>query len=68
MPIIVDKSKIKKVCVDDFTLRKRFAYGTVMVDLESNKIIDIISSRDVTEVKEWLRQYPNIEVVSRDGA
>jgi transposase len=54
--------------VDDFALRKRFSYGTVMVDLETHKIIDMIPSRDVADVKEWLSQYPNIEVISRDGA
>ena len=68
MPSIVDKSSVKKVCVDDFALRKRFSYGTVMVDLESHKIIDLIPTRNTNEVKEWLSKYPNIEVISRDGA
>ena len=53
MPSIVDKSSVKKVCVDDFALRKRFSYGTVMVDLESHKIIDLIPTRNTNEVKEW---------------
>lgn len=39
-----------------------------MVDLESHRIIDLIPSRDVADVKEWLNKYPNIEYVSRDGA
>ena len=68
MPAIVDKDSVKKICVDDFAIRKRFSYGTVMVNLESHRIIDMIPSRAVDDVKEWLGQYPNIEVVSRDGA
>ena len=28
MLLIVDKSKVTKVCVDDFALRKRYTYGT----------------------------------------
>lgn len=68
MPAVVDKHSVKRICVDDFAIRKRFSYGTVMVDLESHRIIDIIPSRAVDDVKEWLAQYPNIEVVSRDGA
>ena len=68
MPVIVDKSSITKVCVDDFALRKRFSYGTVMVDLESHRIIDLIPSRETADVASWLATFPNIQVISRDGA
>ncbi|WP_460642181.1 ISL3 family transposase [Lacrimispora brassicae] len=68
MPAIVDKSLITKVCVDDFAFRKRYTYGTVMVDLESHRIIDIIDSRETKNVEKWLRTYPNLQVISRDGA
>lgn len=68
MPSIVDKSSVKMVCVDDFALRKRFSYGTVMVDLETHRIIDMIPSRETSDVRKWLATFPNIEVVSRDGA
>lgn len=68
MLLIVDKSKVTKVCVDDFALRKRYTYGTVMVDIDTHRIIDIIDSRETKQVKEWLQTYPNLQVVSRDGA
>ena len=68
MPEIVDKSSIKKICIDDFAVRKRFSYGTVMVDLETHRIVDMIPSRDVADVSKWLDEYPGIEIVSRDGA
>ena len=68
MPTLVDNSSVKNVCVDDFALRKRFSYGTVMVDLDSHRIIDLIPTRNAEEVKNWLAEYPNIEVISRDGA
>lgn len=68
MPTIVDKSSVTKVCVDDFAFRKRYTYGTVMVDLETHRIIDIIDSRETKRVEEWLRSYPNLQVISRDGA
>ena len=68
MPSIVDKASIKKVCVDDFALRKRFSYGTVMVDIESHKIIDMIPSRETANVSRWLATFPNIQIVTRDGA
>lgn len=68
MPAIVDKSSVTKICVDDFAFRKRYAYGTVMVDLETHRIIDLLDSRETGKVEEWLRSYPNLQVISRDGA
>jgi transposase len=64
----VDKSAVTKVCVDDFAFRKRYTYGTVMVDLETHRIIDIIDSRETKQVEDWLKSYPNLVVISRDGA
>lgn len=68
MPSIVDNLSVRKVCVDDFAIRKRFSYGTVMVDLETHRIIDLIPTRNTEEVRAWLAIYPNIEMISRDGA
>lgn len=39
-----------------------------MIDIESRKIVDILESRDYKEVKEWLKTFPNIEIISRDGS
>lgn len=63
----MDKASIKKVCVDDFALPKKFFYGTVMVELESHRIIDMIPSREAIDVSRWLAAFPNIQVISRDG-
>ena len=64
----MEKSKITKICVDDFAFHKRYTYGSVMVDLETHRIIDIIDSRETQQVEEWLKSYPNLQVISRDGA
>lgn len=39
-----------------------------MINIENRKIIDILESRDYKEVSEWLKTFPNIEIVSRDGS
>lgn len=67
MPSIVDNSLVWKVCVDDFAIRKRFSYGTVMVDWETHRIIDLILIRNTDEVRKWLTRFPNLEIISRDG-
>ena len=55
MPAIVDESSVTKICVDDIAFRKRYTYGTVMVDLETHRIIDILDSRETGKVEDWLR-------------
>lgn len=38
-----------------------------MIDIETHKIIDLLESREEKDVEEWLRTYPNLEIISRDG-
>ncbi|MGV8104519.1 MAG: transposase [Mesotoga sp.] len=56
------------VCIDDFAIKKGQTYGTLIVDYETSKVVDMIPSRDTEIVAQWLKSYPEIEVVSRDGS
>lgn len=56
------------MCIDDFAIKKRESYGTIMVDIETHRVVDLIPSRDCDDVVKWLISYPNLEVVSRDGS
>ncbi|QVK19585.1 ISL3 family transposase [Mycoplasmatota bacterium] len=64
----MNKSEVKYVCIDDFAIKKRKSYGTIMVDIETKCIIDLLESRDSMKVTEWLTTFPNIKLVSRDGS
>jgi transposase len=41
-------------------------YGTVLIDLDTHYILDILADRETESVKKWLQSHPEIEVVSRD--
>ena len=56
------------VCIDDFALKKREKYGTVMIDIETGDVVYILESRDYEDVEKWLKTFPNIKVFSRDGS
>lgn len=43
--VIIDKGAITKICIDDFAMKKRRIYGTVMIDIESRNIVDLLHSR-----------------------
>lgn len=51
-----------------YTVAEHQRYGTVMVNVETRKIIDMIESRETNDVCKWLEKHPNIRVVSRDGS
>lgn len=57
-----------RVCIDDFALKKRERYGTIMIDIETHRVIDMIESRTSEAVSQWLGSFPNLQVVSRDGS
>jgi len=54
--------------LDDFAFRRGKTYGTVIVDLESHRILDLLPDRTTATVEAWLRAHPDIRIISRDRA
>jgi transposase len=57
---------VRVLGLDDFAWKKRFTYGTILVDLERRKIIDVLADRESATVEVWLKKHPEIELVVRD--
>ena len=54
------------VGIDDWAWCKGQRYGTIVVDLETSEVIDLLPDRDAATVRTWLEAHPGIELVSRD--
>jgi transposase len=52
--------------IDDFAFKKGNTYGTIIVNHQSGRPMDMLPDREAQTVEKWAREHPEIEIVSRD--
>jgi transposase len=52
--------------VDEWAWRRGQRYGTILVNLEDHRVLDLLPERSADSVATWLAQYPTVLVVCRD--
>lgn len=65
-PLPADGRKVRVLGVDDFAFRKGHTYGTVLVDLERRRVVDLLPERSQEALVAWLDRHPGIEFAARD--
>jgi len=65
---LMEITQPKVLGVDDWAYRKGVSYGTVLIDMETSRPIELLPSRDGQVLKEWLQKYKDVKIVTRDRA
>ena len=58
--------RVRSLGVDDWAWRKGQRYGTIFVDLDRHRVVDLLPDRSTEVVTAWLEKHPGIQIVSRD--
>jgi transposase len=57
---------IEVLGVDDWAKRKGQRYGTLLVDQEKERVVDVLKDRTAETLEKWLNLHPEIRIVTRD--
>jgi len=61
-----DLGVLTAVGIDDWAFKKRKRYGSILVDLTTRRVVDLLPDREEKSLTAWLRKQPEIEIITRD--
>jgi transposase len=59
---------VSRLGIDDWSFRRGRQFGTILVNLASHEVIDLLPDRETETAQSWMETHPEIDLVSRDRA
>lgn len=64
--IIASLTTTAIVGIDDWALRKGHRYGTIIVDQETRRVVELLKGRSAEDVQPWFKAHPEVKLATRD--
>jgi transposase len=58
--------QVSRLGIDDWSFRRGRQCGTILVNLSTHEIIDLLPDRETETAQSWMQAHPEIDLVSRD--
>jgi transposase len=58
--------QVLELGIDDFAFRRGRKFGTILVDMQSHQVVDLLPDRKAETAKVWMQAHREIKIVSRD--
>jgi transposase len=58
--------QVPQIGIDDFSFRRGRKFGTIIVDVQTHQVLDVLADRTTETAAAWMAAHPEIELVSRD--
>jgi transposase len=58
--------QVSQLGIDDWSFRRGRRCGSILVNVATHEIIDLLADRETEAAQAWMQAHPEIEVVSRD--
>jgi len=61
-----NRAMIRVAGVDEWAWRKGTKFGTIVVDLERRRVVDLLADRTADRMADWFKHHPEVEIINRD--
>lgn len=64
--VIAPPTTVTIIGIDDWALRKGHHYGTIIIDQETRRVVELLKGSRAEDVQPWFKAHPEVKLATRD--